>query len=305
MKKLSTSGERVKNLLAQLPAKLQSDFEYCFMKPIDGPVNNVEMRVVGMSRSGNHPIINWIGLQFPGKRVCLLNSAQPKTNPFVTGYSGGEGYTIFFNNFMVNKKWEQRQLFRKKDCLIYSYEDAPLQEVIAEDFEVNRETWIGKSLKRYDLLVLRDPFNLFASRLRLRAKFNERPDVQRKIPGLVNLWKDYAKEYLRKTNHLKNNLVTISYNSWFSSVDYRRDLANKLEIPFTDRGIEKVVSVGTGSSFDGQEFCRKAGEMKVLERWRHFVDDKFYRSIFKDIELVELSDEIFGKIPGTEILFEE
>ena len=45
----------------------------------------------------------------------------------------------------------------------------------------------------------------------------------------------------------------------------------------------------------------KADKMKVLERWKHFVDNEIYKDIFKDKELVELSNAIFGETPGTEI----
>lgn len=288
----------MKTYFEKLSAKLVSSVEYCFLNQNYEPVNNVEMRVIGLARAGNHPIIDWIGRQFPGKRVCFVNNAQPKTNPFLTGHCQGDGYTIIFNNFLINAKYEQRMRFRKKDCLIYSYEDALLEDIADEDFEKNRERWVGKSLKRYDILILRDPFNLFASRL--AAKFKKDRDIQSKIDGLVKLWKDYANEYLGRTCFLKDNPVFVNYNQWFLDRGYRCGLANKLGISFTDEGLNNVVSMGTGSSFGGQSFDGKAQEMKVLERWKHFTDDEFYRSIFADDELVALSNEVFGVIPGTE-----
>ena len=44
-------------------------------------VNENEIRVVGMSRSGNHAIINWIlqGIRGP---YCFLNCAEAGHNPF-------------------------------------------------------------------------------------------------------------------------------------------------------------------------------------------------------------------------------
>jgi len=302
-KKIDTAGKLIKSSLRKLPGTARSNLEYCFMMSVKESVNNVEMRVVGLSRSGNHPIINWIGRQFPGEKVCLLNSAQPKTNPFVTGFSAGyderKGFTICFNDFMINKKWEQKGRFKKKYCLIYSYEDVPLDEVAAPEFEANREMWIGASLRRYDILILRDPFNLFASRF--AAKFMEPPEIYFK---LVGLWKNYAKEFLRITSYLNNRVVAINYNDWFSSVGYREELANKLDLPFSDKGVKKVVSMGFGSSFDGQTFSGRAQEMEVLKRWKNFADDPFYRTILNDPELIELSNRIFGHISGTEVLFE-
>jgi hypothetical protein len=52
------------------------------------------------------------------------------------------------------------------------------------------------------------------------------------------------------------------------------------------------------------EFEGRANEMKVLERWHHFADDRDFRQLFYDRELLELSEKIFGGIPGTECLFQ-
>ena len=35
-------------------------------------------------------------------------------------------------------------------------------------------------------------------------------------------------------------------------------------------------------------------------RWKEMQHNEVYRNIFKDAELVDLSNRIFGKIPGTE-----
>ena len=54
--------------------------------------------------------------------------------------------------------------------LIYSYEDFPLDQVASDKFEHNHDLYLGKSAIRYDLLIIRDPFNLFASRLKASSK---------------------------------------------------------------------------------------------------------------------------------------
>jgi hypothetical protein len=43
--------------------------------------NRNEWRAVGMSRSGNHAIIQWLLAQAKG-RTCFLNCTEPKNNPF-------------------------------------------------------------------------------------------------------------------------------------------------------------------------------------------------------------------------------
>jgi len=45
--------------------------------------------------------------------------------------------------------------------------------------------------------------------------------------------------------------------------------------------------------------------MKVLERWKDYKENETFLNIFKDQELVLLSEKIFGIIPGTELLNEK
>ena len=116
-----------------------------------------------------------------------------------------------------------------------------------------------------------------------------------------NLWKNYAKEYLGETNFLPHKKIKINFNQWFSSSQYRKLLADRLRLDFTDRGLE-AVRHSSWSSFDGSKFDGKAQEMQVLQRWKDFSDHISYKNIFCDKELLDLSERIFGVIEGTEML---
>jgi len=119
--------------------------------------------------------------------------------------------------------------------------------------------------------------------------------------GLMDMWILYAKEYLGETQHLKNNKVCVNYNQWFSDANYRKQLADKLNLDFTDSGFNDVSVFGGGSSFEKRKFHGKAENMDVLNRWQQFVDDSSYRTLFSDA-VFEYSERIFGHIPGTESL---
>jgi len=110
------------------------------------------------------------------------------------------------------------------------------------------------------------------------------------------LWKEYAKEFLGFTNYLSNNKLVINFNKWVVDKEYRRTLAKKLGLNFNDHSMSSVSEYGKGSSFDGLKFHGQADRMKVLERWKEFESDKFYKSIFHDDEALSLSKEIFGDI---------
>jgi hypothetical protein len=299
--------------------------------------NNVEIRVIGLQRTGNHAIINWIGSQYPGKRVYLLNHVKVKKNPFKYACSQEGNETIIFNNFKINRDDEIRGKFTKKDCIIYSYEDCTFKDIFNKYFIKKLPSLIGESKIKYNILILRDPFNLFASRLyRELTRSNNKISILNNKKELIKLWKDYAKEFLGKTNHIKDNKVVINYNLWYKSKDYRKNLSCLLKIPFSDKGFKKIVSIGGGSSFQGHsikkneifkkitrllepnfyescfknkkisKFIRRVRlsnkDLDVLQRWKSFKDNQFYKSLFENKELIELSNKIFGKIPGTEVL---
>ena len=270
-----------------------------------------EFRVFGLQRSGNHAITYWICAQCQGKLV-YLNDVKPGKNVFlahngIVKNGGGLGKycnfkvepSITIGDFTFNIDEEKKGNLTEKDFLILSFEDTYLEKVLSEDMEKSRRNHIGECLNKYDILILRDAFNFFASRC---AKWNQLTRTKDK-QKLIELWKIYAKEYLGETGCLINNKVVVSYNSWFLDKEYRRMLANKLNLPFSYEELNPVVNKGGGSSFDGLKFKENPEKMKVTERWKNFVDDDFYRDIFQDKELVELSNRIFGKIPGTEVLY--
>jgi len=251
-------------------------------------INKKEYRVVGLKRSGNHVIINWIIKQQPGT-VVFLNNVPPFRNPYTSHSTDGKiirrapGQTL--------KKGE---LPACVDALIYSHEDCRLNYVASRFFEKNHDEFLGESEKRYDVLVLRDPFNLFASRLHRDGK--TMPSASRTM-NLAHFWIAYAREYLEKTNHLTNNKITINYNRWCIDQEYRRQLADLLELKFSDNAVNEVPTYGRGSSFDGMTFQGKASEMKVLERWKILRNDNRYLGLFRDRLVVDLSEKIFGKLP--------
>jgi hypothetical protein len=187
--------------------------------------------------------------------------------------------------------------FSMKKFLLYNIEDILPSRLNNNDLEKHHDSWVGRSREIFDVLIIRDPFNLFASRLKAGDVLTGIDNVDE----IKSLWKYYAKEYLDETNFLSQNKITINFNQWFSSSHYRNVLADKLRLEFTDRGLE-AVRFGSWSSFDGSKFDGRAQEMQVLQRWKDFSDHFFYKMIFDDKELLDLSEKIFGDIEGTEIL---
>ena len=257
-------------------------------------VNQNELRIIGMSRSGNHAVIHWITRQIRG-RYCFLNCAEPKTNPFLTARPLNAEERTYEANYAVDLAAEQAGQFSRKDYLLHSYEDAFLGMVRSPAFEDHHDDWVGRSARRVDVLILRDPFNLFASRRKAQYALVTAHTARR-------IWKQHAREFVEGPRYLGSDRVLIRYNRWARDREYRREIARQLGLAFTDAGARAVPEVGAGSSFDGTQHDGQAHRMDVLGRWRHFQDDPRYLDLIDDPDLLALSEEVFGRIPGTEAL---
>lgn len=254
-------------------------------------VNENELRVIGMSRSGNHAIMEWMMRQAPG-RVCLLNCVQGKHNPYLTlrPMVGPEGEQAYTNYGDFDLEAERQGRFSRKDWLIYSHEDEFLANACSEEFELQHDVLVGPSARRRDVLILRDPFNLFASRRRAGCGVVSEATALR-------IWKQHAKEFLRYTRRLRHDPVCVSYNRWVKDRSYRRSLARDLGLGSGDAGIDAVARCAGGSSFDGLRYDGRASEMRVFERWRTYEHDPSFLSLFDDV-VVSLSERAFGPAAG-------
>jgi len=276
--------------------------------------NKKEYRVFGIKRSGNHAIINWIFTQsFPP--VVFLNNCYPIGSKTLSIYEGigridckGINYWDYkqkilpwetnpFNNeykITYSKKDSRFKFDKLKNCedkiIITSFEDRNIDNINLL-FDYNHDLLVGSSEKIFNLIILRDPFNLLAS---IHKKW-----MDKDLYLYANLWKEYARKYIEYRESNQTNLININYNRWVVEQNYRESLAKKLDITFTDEGKCKVTNFGGGSSFDGISSNKNAEEMGIFERWKQFMNDPAFCDLFKDEELIDLSQTIFGNVPET------
>lgn len=280
------------DILAKIQRKLRHEIDDTIRslsnKQSSEVINQTEMRIVGLKRSGNHAITNWIIKQKTGK-VFYINDVGVNENPYREKYES----LLRLQEYRGRQRWEPEVQgnFRLKDCLIYSYEDYSLDRVTNPVFERKHDLYFGKSGERYDLLILRDPFNCLASRIKSNML-----SVKDKKKTFIDLWLDYAKEYLGETQYLKHNKIVINYNSWVDDLDYRRQIASQLKLEFSDAGFDEVKHQGGGSSFDGMQFTGQANKMNVHNRWQQFTNDPLFKKLLNNEELLDYSAKIFGHI---------
>lgn len=234
-------------------------------------INNekIDYAVYGMKRSGHHAIINWISNHY--------NSFIHYNNCFI------ENNSIF----VANKNEVTKNGDYPYELKILSFEDRPV-------FEESSFDNIKKlNLNCKNILILRDAYNNYASRfVRKISPVNKQWNKIWKNYDDVDIWINYANEFIGKTNYL--NSIKINYNKWFSCENYRKELSNNFG-NFTDRGLLDVLNFGGGSSFDNISFDKNAQKMNVLNRWKYFYFEKNYvEKILNNDEIKKLNYEIFN-----------
>jgi hypothetical protein len=251
-------------------------------------VNRTLVRIVGMSRSGNHAIINWMLEQLSG-RWCFLNCAEPDTNPFHTARMTDEGRCYRSNDPEFDLDAHCSGQLSAKDCLLVSHEDTFLKPAFGPDATARQLAWVGQAQRRLDVIILRDPYNLFASRRRFDHQgFSDRT--------MVRMWKQHARAFLGYRRAPAGPVLGVSYNAWVGDRGYRAKIAGKLGLDFTDAGFHDIARCGGGSSFDGYRFDGQAGRMNLFERWQYYREDRQFRALF-DAETRAFASRIFGPPP--------
>jgi hypothetical protein len=208
------------------------------------PLEDCDIQFFGMKRSGNHAVLDWILAHYTG--------------------------WIHYNNaiFRENGIVETTQIQSHNSCnnSIVSFED------IVED-----------RFLAIKVLLLRDPFNMFASRFKQVRDFIKNGQftcLDLLSCNAIDLWKNYAKLYL------EGDYIEVNFNFWFKDQKYRENLSLRLGFnQFNDCGFgsKKGWKYSGGSSFKSPN---------VLNSWKNFSEDEEFLSFF-DEEMVELSNQIF------------
>lgn len=243
--------------------------------------SRLHLRVLGMRRSGNHAIINWVLKQASGATMHLNNIKVPG-DPWET-----------CDNDPVRPDGPL-------DLLLYSYEDVRPKRVAQCSAPRKRAGWFGTAQRHCTIIILRNPANMFASRL--RSGFTTAP---LRYFDQADLWMLYAREFLGITRYLGEDIIPVSFDRWSEDREYRRGIAENLGIPFTDAGFDEVTAFGGGSSFEGTSLNKQASAMNVRQRYQHEADNPVFAALFRDPQLLEHARKVFPEFATFETFFAE
>lgn len=258
-----------------------------------------QLEFYGMRRSGHHIIMDWIFSQIKTP-IFFFNDIEPY---FKIGSLYDSG---FWKNPLPGGRYGESFKFYS-----FNYEDAPIKDLNKYMKKYGSLVFFKKPNRVKKIFILRDPFNMFASRI----KFFREKNIQAKLDGkrllrynkeiaaggvawyneaAIERWCEYAREFLGETNY-HNNKIFIDYNKWCKDEEYRKSIA-KIFAPaksYNDSSRKKVPANGGGSSFDLREFNGKGDMMKTDERWKVMIKDDEYLTIISNPELMRLAQKIY------------
>ena len=217
---------------------------------------------LGIRRSGNHAIANWLGAMLAPSLLCNNNQLWP-TDLIV------DGVTLSLSKKVYQ---EQAQGFTEFGCIIYGMENANpcsiahRQDVVRRSYDRCLEK---KANEAVTVLLLRDPFNSFASILKHETQ-GARSYSLYDDGRFACLWLTQARAYATAEDL---GYVAVDYNQWVTCVEYRRHLASILGCEFVDAGIDHVPSFGHGSSFFDGYTMSDDQRQQLNQRWKWLLED--------------------------------
>jgi hypothetical protein len=242
-----------------------------------------------MRRSGHHAVIVWLARCFE-RPVYYLNNAVSVANPYVRGFPALTKHQRDLDGFAVEDSLDAFHR-AQKDTLFISYEDIDVSRL--GRFRLAAGAWrIGAALEQTNMLVIRDPFNLFASRLLDRTRRLKRPTDSR----ARELWKAHAREAVGQTRNHALRPIVANFNQWFDSAEYRAQLAGRFGLESNEEGVGDVAPWGKGSSSDGVNFQGRAQEMAVARRFTQVLDELDFAELLHDDSLLELSHQLYPEL---------
>jgi hypothetical protein len=215
----------------------------------------MELKIYGLSRSGNHAIIFW---------MCHNISDDIIENEDQV-YFDKENKICFVNNEEIySTEFREKLDLKYYENIIRSYEDS---DFIDQD---------------NSFVILRDFLNLICSRYKLYHKqlgYTEKYCTG--IENIITLWKKHS-----------TSEKVILYNQWILSKEYRDKVGRMVNILNIKDNFKYVSPIGNGSSFGGVKLYKTKD---YLIRYKKIKLPKdIVEVILDDKELAQINKDLFN-----------
>lgn len=217
--------------------------------------------VLGLRRSGNHAFCNWLGCTVAPSLFC--NNGMMWPTDIVDN-----GVTL-----AIRKPGHRDIINKAKEfgSIIYGLENFyPSQ--LQHRYGVVAKSYDGclKDKRAQTVILVRDPFNTFASILRHStqggASFCLYANGQ-----FAGRWTNVAQAALAADGE---RTLFVDFNRWASSEEYRKVVCASLGLAFDDRGFDHIPVFGNGSSFTGGRRMTDRQRAGLDRRWCELLDNE-------------------------------
>ena len=229
-------------------------------------MNNKLIMIFGIRRSGIHLTANFLASQFD-EPVHVINN----------------------QNVMQMAEAEQTGVDGKLpevNARVVIFEEHPAAAFDIPKVHNYFPTLLGGYKEIHRIVLVRDPYNLFASRIK-------------HYPESMSVNKTWVKKDFIRANWLTycdrfqnpEGMTPVSYNELVRSKTYRRRISKLIGADhFSDKAMSAVDPNGGGSSFSGTS---TPDAQRVLQNHHHYSDLSAYRDLFEE-EYVDYSNKIFN-----------
>jgi len=243
-------------------------------------MKNEEYFFMAMRRSGHHAVMEWFFSLIPSENHHLINNITDDTRQY-------------YKDLKKRHKKGHRRSKLNSDYIVFNSEDLKISSAQKRiNQNIRKEVYGYRGDNITNIVVVRNHFNLFASRLK---SVETKPSITKSVGAMSEEAKNM---YCEHCSYLEDpNVIFIVYDKWFTSHEYRKTIAEKLGLAeYMDKEcIGKVPMYGNGSSFDGFQYQGKPSEMQVLNRYENYLDNKKFVGFVTQDDLMQCHRAIFGK----------
>jgi len=231
--------------------------------------SKVEFRFIGTPRSGMNTIAKWMLSNFKGYSFY-------STKPLDTIPTDTEFYTNLIKRIVTNKK---NLIARNKGDSVgvgFCWDGFPIQKCIRTP---------SVQPTRFNVLVLRDPFNQFASIEKTTNVWEKRNLTAREYIKLRELWISHAQVFKNKNEIWDGKVLRILFDRWVTDPDYRKEILN-VASPFLGPITLDIDKKYSPTPFDN---------ISVMKRFDDMMKHSLVcRAIYQDTTIKTFCTKIFG-----------
>lgn len=222
------------------------------------------MRVLGIRRTGQHAIINWILRNCGRPDTVFLNSCTMRRSAMRTCGQSELSGRFAKKGYPLKRALEAFLTPEKRPFVLISYEAGFEEGKLTPNFP--------DAEFDHEILVTRSFVNWLPSFIRLMRLMN-----RGSAPEALDISNGIVFEMMRFKAHLlaaqDTDHLVVCFDKWATSPSYRRQKLAALGLDELEAGLGELQRYGGGSSFSALK--TPADELTLTMRWQTMADDPY------------------------------